>query len=118
MLLALGRGAAGGGRLKSEAFTAGRLDAQLTDDDERLSTQGDRCSLRSPTSLLSVNPIFSWREAVFCEVAADGAPESTWRAVRSSARVLALIDRCSRRRVEFLEEENCSAWPSTISTGD
>jgi len=72
-LLALGRGANGGGRLKSEAYTSERLDAQLTTMTEELVTRRELVFVDIPNGVLSVNPIFSWREDTFTKLA-DRSP--------------------------------------------
>ena len=85
-LLALGRGAMGGGRLKSEAFTSERLEAQLTTMTSELVTRRELVFVDAANGVLSVNPMFSWREAAFVEVLADKAPAVYASAARSSAR--------------------------------
>jgi hypothetical protein len=72
-LFALGRGANGGGRLKSEAYTSERLDAQLTTMTEELVTRRELVFVDIPNGVLSVNPIFSWREDTFTKLA-DRSP--------------------------------------------
>ena len=72
-LFALGRGASGGGRLKSEAYTSERLDAQLTTMTEELVTRRELVFVDIPNGVLSVNPIFSWREDTFTKLA-DRSP--------------------------------------------
>src|SRR5688500_6527496 len=67
-LFALGRGANGGGRLKSEAYTSERLDAQLTTMTEELVTRRELVFVDIPNGVLSVNPIFSWREDTFAKI--------------------------------------------------
>jgi hypothetical protein len=90
-LLALGRGAMGGGRLKSEAFTAARLDKQLATMATELVTRRELVFVDAANGQLSVTPIFSWREAAFVRLA-DKAPEvySTRSALERA--VLALIE--------------------------
>ena len=73
-LLALGRGAIGSPRLKSEAFTADRLNAQLDTMTSELVTRRELVFVDVAAGRLSVNPIFSWREAVFTKSLADKAP--------------------------------------------
>ena len=84
-MFALGRGAMGGGRLKSEAYTSGRLDAQLTTMTSELVTSRVLVFVDTANDQLSVNPIFSWREAAFVKMA-DRARMFTLRAVRSNER--------------------------------
>lgn len=68
-LLALGRGAMGGGRLKSEAFTSARLDAQLATMTNELVTRRELVHVDVPNGQLSVSPMFSWREDIFATMA-------------------------------------------------
>ena len=72
-LFALGRGANGGGRLKSEAFTSSRLDEQLATMTSELVTRRELVFVDVPNGVLSVSPIFSWRQEAFTKLA-DGAP--------------------------------------------
>lgn len=90
-LFALGRGAMGGGRLKSEAFTSGRLDTQLTTMTSELVTRRVLVFVDAPSGQLSVNPIFSWREAAFVKMA-DKAPDVYAARSALERAVLALID--------------------------
>ena len=75
LYLALGRGAVGSGRLRSEAYTAERLGKQL--DDIQHEFVNDRQMLRIDrlTNEMSVTPILSWREKEFVGAydKADGA---------------------------------------------
>ena len=73
-LLALGRGAAGSPRLKSEAYTAERLDSQLNTMVSELVTNRDLVFVDVSTERLSVNPLFSWREEIFAKSLAGKAP--------------------------------------------
>ena len=90
-LFALGRGAMGGGRLKSEAFTSGRLDTQLTTMTSELVTRRELVFVDVQGGQLSVSPIFSWREAAFVKMA-DKAPEVYATRSALERAVLALID--------------------------
>ena len=90
-LFALGRGAMGGGRLKSEAFTAARLDTQLTTMTSELVTRRVLVFVDAANGRLSVNPIFSWREAAFVKMA-DKAPDVYAGRSALERAVLALID--------------------------
>ena len=63
--LALGRGAVGGGRLRSEAYDAARLETQLAEAAAECIT-GARCvDVDRPGNKLKVSAIFSWREKEF-----------------------------------------------------
>jgi len=68
LYLALGRGAVGGGRLRSEAYTAERLDKQLADIQTEFVNNAHMYRLDRLTNTLSVTPILSWREADFVAV--------------------------------------------------
>lgn len=75
-LLALSRGAVGGPRLKSEAFTADRLEAQLVTMVSELPMHRDLVFVDVQNERLSVNPLFSWREELFTKSLAGRAPAS------------------------------------------
>ena len=90
-LLALGRGALGGGRLKSEAYTSERLDAQLATITSELVERRELVFVDIANGQLSVNPIFSWREAAFAKLA-DRAPAVFNNRSPLERAVLALID--------------------------
>lgn len=90
-LIALGRGANGSGRLKSEAFTSERLDAQLTTMTSELVTRRELVFVDVANGRLSVSPIFSWRETAFAKLADKAAPVYATRSPLERS-VLALID--------------------------
>jgi hypothetical protein len=66
-LLALGRGAIGGGRLHSEAYTADLLDTQLEKVAAECVTRQECVRIDSGAGTVSVSPLFSWREAQFVD---------------------------------------------------
>ena len=72
-VLALGRGAAGSGRLKSEAYSADRLDQQLDEISHELVSRYKMVKVDVPNNELSVSAMFSWREAAFTAVFASRA---------------------------------------------
>jgi hypothetical protein len=90
-LFALGRGAQGGGRLKSEAFTAARIDSQLQTMTSELVQRRELVFVDVANGRLSVSPMFSWREPVFVKVA-DRAPALYASRSPLERAVLALID--------------------------
>ena len=65
LYLALGRGAVGGGRLRSEAYTADRLDKQLADIQADFVNDRHMYRLDRLTGTIHVTPIVSWHEAEF-----------------------------------------------------
>ena len=90
-VLALSRGANGGGRLKSEAYTSQRLDAQLATITTELVTRRELVVVDTLSGVLSVNPMFSWREDAFVKLA-DRAPEVYKSRSPLERAVLFLID--------------------------
>jgi len=104
-LLALTRGAMGGPRLKSEAFTADRLDSQLDTMAGELVTRRDLVFVDISNGILSVNPLFSWREAAFAKSLASKAPAIYATRSPLEKAVLALIDpQLVRSEAEFLRK--------------
>ena len=74
--LALGRGAVGGGRLRSEAFTPERLEAQLTEVGNECATRPECVHIDRDNNKVSVSAIFSWREKDFTAGYASAAPST------------------------------------------
>jgi hypothetical protein len=74
LYLALGRGAVGSGRLRSEAYTAGRLEKQLADLQAEFVSNTHMYRLDRLTNTLAVTPIMSWREAEFVAAYDKGDP--------------------------------------------
>lgn len=70
---ALGRGAVGSGRLRSEAFTAARLEEQLADVAAECVTRAQCVTLDRENGKLGASSIFSWREKEFAAAYADKA---------------------------------------------
>jgi hypothetical protein len=71
--LALGRGAVGSGRLRSEAYTAARLEAQLASVQSEFVSHEEMLKIDRLTGGMSVTPIISWREAEFVAAYDKGA---------------------------------------------
>jgi hypothetical protein len=63
--LALGRGAVGSGRLRSEAFDAARLEAQLTEMADECASRPVCVQIDRVNNKVLASAIFSWREAEF-----------------------------------------------------
>jgi len=104
-LLALSRGALGGGRLRSEAYTAERVDTQLEAIAREAVDRRELVFVDRANGLLSVNPMFSWREAAFVQSYADkAAPMFAQRSPLERA-VLGLIGPTAlRTELDFLEQ--------------
>lgn len=71
--LALGRGAVGSGRLRSEAYTAERLARQLDDLQKEFVNTPEMLRIDRIAGQVSVTPILSWREQEFVRAYADSA---------------------------------------------
>ena len=108
-LLALGRGALDGGRLKSEAYTAERVEAQLESIAREAVDRHELVRIDRANNVLSVNPIFSWREEAFVQYYADQAPPAFSQRSPLERAVLGLI-RSSTLQSErdFLEQNQFS----------
>lgn len=72
LLLALGRGTIGGGRLRSEAYRGARLEEQLADVVKDFVTRARNFRLDRKAGTLQVTPLFSWRDRVFIATFAVG----------------------------------------------
>jgi hypothetical protein len=71
---ALGRGAQGGGRLRSEAYTAAKLETQLAEAASECMTRQNCVNVDRSADKVVVSPIFSWREKEFAAAYAEKAP--------------------------------------------
>jgi Protein of unknown function, DUF547 len=71
--IALGRGAVGSGRLRSEAYTAARLEAQLASVQAEFVNQQQMLKIDRLTGRMAVTPIISWHEAEFVAAYDKGA---------------------------------------------
>jgi hypothetical protein len=73
VFLALGRGAIGSGRLRSEAYTASRLEQQLAGDASECLNHEQCVDVDREANAVKVSAIFSWREKDFVAAYADKA---------------------------------------------
>lgn len=73
LYLALGRGAAGSGRLRSEAYAGSRLGAQLESVAKEFATGGTLLDIDEARGVVAVSPILSWREKDFVAAYAGAA---------------------------------------------
>ena len=73
LYLALGRGAAGSGRLRSEAYAGDRLGAQLDAVAKEFATGGTLLDIDEAVGVVGVTPILSWREKDFVAAYAGAA---------------------------------------------
>jgi hypothetical protein len=90
---ALGRGALGSGRLRSEAYTAARLEEQLAAQTSDFLERQNHVRIDQLTGELQVSPIIGWHEAEFVTAYAE-AERAAKFADRSPIEraVLALVD--------------------------
>ena len=72
--LALGRGALGGGRLRSEAFAPDRLEAQLKEVADECMSRTQCVQIEREAGRIGISAIFSWREQDFVSAYAMSAP--------------------------------------------
>jgi hypothetical protein len=75
LYLALGRGAMGSGRLRSEAYTGVRLKEQLESVHADFMTHQEMLKIDRLAGTVSVTPILSWREADFVAAYESAAHE-------------------------------------------
>jgi hypothetical protein len=90
--LALGRGAVGSGRLRSEAFTAGNLERQLAEVASECVNHAQCVNVDRTANKLLVSSIFSWRSADFSAAYADRAGATFGSRSPIERAVLAFID--------------------------
>ena len=69
--LALGRGAVGSGRLRSEAFSAKAVDKQLAQTKAQFAVTPRWSKVNALNGTVSVSPVLSWRSAAFIKEYAD-----------------------------------------------
>ena len=65
VIIALGRGAIGSGRLRSEAYTASRLESQLDAATREFVTRLGHFRIDRGAGTVTVSPLYSWREKDF-----------------------------------------------------
>src|SRR5437899_828872 len=73
VFFALGRGAMGSGRLRSEAFVPARIEEQLADVASECVTRAQCLQIDRESGKIGASPIFSWREKEFAAAYADKA---------------------------------------------
>jgi hypothetical protein len=104
---ALGRGAVGSGRLRSEAFTAERLETQLTEAQQECASRSECVQIDRQENVVSVSSIFSWREQEFAAAYADHAPPVYSQRSPIERAILAFVARqLLTTEREFLEKNH------------
>lgn len=76
IFFALGRGAVGGGRLRSEAYSPERLDQQLAEAASECASRAQCVQFDQPAKVLQVSSIFSWRRTEFIDAYAEKATDA------------------------------------------
>jgi hypothetical protein len=71
LYFALGRGAVGGGRLRSEVFAADKIETQLAEVASECVTRAECIQVDAATNKLMASAIFSWHEKEFVTAYAD-----------------------------------------------
>lgn len=105
VFLALGRGSYGGGRLRSEAFDGPTLEKLLSAVAAEAATRVELVRIDEPENVVSMSPIFSWREPVFVASLADKAPAVFAQRSGIERAVLALVhDHVSTPEQLFLQK--------------
>jgi len=103
--LALGRGAVGSGRLRSEAYTGPRLEEQLGRVQSEFVSEQTMLKIDKLTGRVTVTPIISWREAEFVKAYDKGAQGPYAQRSPVERAVLAfIIPHLFRIEKEFVEQ--------------
>src|SRR5882672_1389034 len=103
--LALGRGSVGGGRLRSEAFSPARLEAQLTEVANECAGRAECIHIDRQNNRVMVSAIFSWREQEFAAAYGGSAPAALANRGPIERAVLALVEpKLLTTEREFLEK--------------
>lgn len=107
LYLALGRGAVGSGRLRSEAFSGASLGRQLDAVAKEFATSGRLFDLDEARGVVLVSPILSWREKDFIAAYAGAVPARFAQRSDFEKALLAFVDRnLLPREREFLERND------------
>jgi hypothetical protein len=90
--LAIGRGAVGGGRLRSEVFSADRVEAQLAEVAAECASRSECVRVERDANTLAVSAIFSWREKEFVAAYGSAAPAAFAERSPLERAVLAFVE--------------------------
>ncbi|MGC4082930.1 MAG: DUF547 domain-containing protein [Vicinamibacterales bacterium] len=92
LFFALGRGAVGSGRLRSEAYAPEKLEQQLAEDAAECASRAQCVQVDSGANVMRVSSIFSWRRDQFVAAYADKARVGFSSRSPVERAVLAFID--------------------------
>jgi hypothetical protein len=105
VFFALGRGAVGGGRLRSEAYAPEKLEQQLTETAAECASRSQCVQIDAAQNVMRVSSIFSWRREQFIEAYADKARVGFAERSPVERAVLAFIDpRMLNAEQDFLKK--------------
>jgi hypothetical protein len=104
LYLALGRGAVGGGRLRSEAYTADRLDKQLADLQAEFVSNAHLYRIDRLTNTINISPIVSWHDAEFIAAYDKNDPKFAQRSPIERAAVAFLLPSLLPSEKEFVQK--------------
>jgi len=106
LYLALGRGALGSGRLRSEAYTGDQLKQQLDDLQKEFVSEQTMIRIDRSANQVSVTPIISWHDAEFVAAYDPGATGPlTQRSPIERAIVAFVMPRLLPLEKEFLQKD-------------
>ena len=117
MFIALGRGAVGSGRLRSEAFGGKMVDRQLDQVKRSSPSPPDGSKMEPLNGKVSISPILSWRSPAFIAEYADDSFDLPKREPIERAVIGFLRPHLLDAEEEFIKK-NSSSWPMSRSTGD
>lgn len=107
VFFAIGRGAAGSGRLRSEAFVPARVEEQLAETVTECPTRAQCVHIDRDGGKLHASSIFSWREKEFAAAYADKAPPAfANRAPIERAIVAFILPKLLPSEREFLQKNS------------
>jgi hypothetical protein len=107
VFFAIGRGAAGSGRLRSEAFDGSRVEEQLAEAAAECPTRAQCIRLDRDAGTVHASSIFSWREKEFTAGYADKAPAVfASRSPIERAIVAFVLPKLLPSEKEYLEKNN------------
>jgi hypothetical protein len=115
LYLALGRGAVGGGRLRSEAYTADRLDGQLADIQREFVNNTHLYTIDHLTNTIGITPIVSWHDAEFIAAYDQNDPKLAQRSPIERAVIAFLAPSLLPSEKEFVQKND---WKMAFLTMD
>jgi hypothetical protein len=92
VFFALGRGAVGSGRLRSEAYSPERLEEQLAGDASECAARTQCVQIDATQNVMRVSSIFSWRRTEFADAYAERATGTFASRSAVERAVLAFVD--------------------------